>query len=125
MTGGNQFDPLPKADPEMTDDDARGRQNFTLRHRKLSIAPADICTATRDVLPTTPIDGRYKYFVELHGRRFPIKQVIRLVIPLVTGSPPWGFGATSAKRILLKLGFDVIDDHGSGRRRRGAAARRS
>ena len=55
----------------MTDDDARGRQNFTLRGRDLSIAPADICTATRDVPPTTPIDGRYKYFVELHRRRFP------------------------------------------------------
>ena len=119
-----------REDPEMTDDDARGRQNFTLDRRKLSIAPADIRRATRDVPPTTPIDGRYKYFVELHGRRFPIKQVIRLVIPLVTDSPPGRFGATDAKRILSKLGFDIIDDHGSGRRRRGArgsgsAARRS
>ena len=112
-------------DPDMTDDDARGRQNFTLRGRELSIAPADICTATRDVPPTTPIDGRYKYFVELHGRRFPIKQVLQLVM-----SRPWGFGAQDAHRILSKLGFDIIEDHGSGRRRRGArgsgaAARRS
>ena len=113
-------------DPEMTDDDARGRQNFTLRGRELSIAPADICTATRHVPPTTPIDGRYKYFVELHGRRFSIKQVLRLVM----GSRPWGFGAQDAHRILSRLGFDIIEDHGSGRRRRGgrgsgAAYRRS
>ena len=80
----------------MTDDDARGRQNFTLRGRELSIAPADICTATRDVPPTTSIDGRYKYFVELHGRRFPIKQVLRLVMSRLVMSRPWGFGAKDA-----------------------------
>ena len=99
--------------------------DFKLRGAALSITPADILTATRDV-PPTPIDGRNKYFVELHGRRFPIKQVLRLV----TGSPAVGFGAQDAHRILSRLGFDIIEDHGAGRRRRGArgsgaAARRS
>ena len=81
--------------------------DFRLRGAALSITPADILTATRDV-PPTPIDGRNKYFVELHGRRFPIKQVLRLV----TGSPPVGFGAQDAHRILSRLGFDIIEDHG-------------
>ena len=83
--------------------------DFRLRGAALSITPAAAATstATRDV-PPTPIDGRNKYFVELHGRRFPIKQVLRLV----TGSPPVGFGAQDAHRILSRLGFDIIEDHG-------------
>ena len=81
--------------------------NFRLRGAALSIAPADILAATRDV-PPTPIDGRNKYFVELHGRRFPIKQVLRLV----TGLPPVGFTAQDAHRILSRLGFDILEDHG-------------
>ena len=77
---------------------------FTLRGAALSITPADILTATRDVRPT-PIDGRHKYFVELHGRRFPIKQVLRLVIC----RPGFGFGAQDAHRILSRLGFNVSE----------------
>ena len=79
--------------------------NFTLRGTALSITRADILTATRDV-PPTPIDGRNKYFVELHGRRFPIKQVLRAV----TGLPKVGFTAQDAHRILSRLGFDIFED---------------
>ena len=79
--------------------------NFTLRGSPLSITSADILRATRDV-PPTPIDGRNKYFVELHGRRFPIKQVLRLV----TGLPPVGFTAQDAHRILSRLGFDIFEN---------------
>ena len=78
--------------------------NFTLRGAALSITRSDILTATRDVRPT-PIDGRNKYFVELHGQRFPIKQVLRLV----AGLPPVGFTAQDAHRILSRLGFDVSE----------------
>ena len=81
--------------------------DFRLRGAALSITPADILAATRDV-PPTPIDGRNKYFVELHGRRFPIKQVLRLV----TGLPPVGFTAQDAHRILSRLGFDIFEDQG-------------
>ena len=75
---------------------------FKLRGEALSITPGDILTATRDARPA-PIDGRHKYFVELQGRRFPIKQVLRLV----TG--PREFGAQDAHRILSRLGFDVSE----------------
>ena len=81
--------------------------DFRLRGAALSITPADILAVTRDV-PPAPIDGRNKYFVELHGRRFPIKQVLRLV----TGLPPVGFTAQDAHRILSRLGFDILEDHG-------------
>ena len=79
--------------------------DFKLRGEALSITPGDILTATRDARPA-PIDGRHKYFVELHGRRFPIKQVLRLV----TG--PREFGAQDAHRILSRLGFDVSEYEG-------------
>ena len=79
--------------------------NFTLRGASRSITSADILAATRDVVPS-PTDGRNKYFVELHGRRFPIKQVLRLV----TGLPSVGFTAQDAHRILTRLGFDVFED---------------
>ena len=77
--------------------------NFTLRGAALSITPTDILRVTRDVQPT-PIDVRNKYFIELHGQRFPIKQVLRLV----TGFPAAGFTAQDAHRILSRLGFDIV-----------------
>ena len=79
--------------------------NFTLRGKPLAITVADIHRATREV-PPAPTDGRNKYFVELHGQRFPIKQVLRLV----TGLPPVGFTAQDAHRILSRLGFDIFED---------------
>ena len=79
--------------------------NFVLRGAALSITPADILRATRGVSPTA-IDGRNKYVLEVHGRRFPIKQVVRLV----TGLPSIGFTAQDAHRILTRLGFDIFED---------------
>ncbi len=78
--------------------------NFMLRGAALSITSSDILRATRDASPA-PIDGRNKYFLELHGRRFPIKQVVRLV----TGLPSIGFTAQDAHRILTRLGFDIFE----------------
>ncbi len=79
--------------------------NFTLRGEALAITSADIIRATRGV-PPAPTDGRNKYFVELHGQRFPIKQVLRLVTRL----SPVGFTAQDAHRILSRLGFDIFED---------------
>ena len=44
--------------------------------------------------------------LDLHERRFPIKQVLRLV----TGLPSVGFTAQDAHRILSRLGFDIFED---------------
>lgn len=63
----------------------------------------DILNATKDV-PPNAFDGRNKYYVELHGLRYPIKQPIHLV----TGLPyTGGFTAQYAYPILTKLGFMV------------------
>ena len=77
---------------------------FTLRGTPFSITPGDVLRVTRDAEPN-PIDGRNKYFVDLHGRHFPIKQVLRLV----SGLPPVGFTAQDAHRILARLGFDIYE----------------
>jgi len=54
-------------------------------------------------LPPNPPDRRNKHYVDLHGKRFPIKQPIHAV----TSLPYIAFTAQHAHRILVNLGFDV------------------
>ena len=77
---------------------------FTLRGVAFSITAAKVREATSRVEPAAT-DGRNKYFVELHGQRYPIKQVLRLV----TGLPLVGFTAQDAHRILSRLGFKIFE----------------
>jgi predicted RNase H-like HicB family nuclease len=53
--------------------------------------------------PPEPPDGRYKYFVKIDGRRYPIKQLIAGVTDLSNTE----FTAQYAQRILRKLGFAI------------------
>ena len=78
--------------------------DFQLRGVSFSITSTGVLSATQNVTPN-PADGRNKYFVTLHKRQFPIKQVIRLV----TGLPSVGFTAQDAHRILSRLGFDIFE----------------
>ena len=88
---------------------------FVIQGTSFSMTPAEVLDATRDAHPQ-PIDGRHKYFVTLHERRYPIKQVLRLV----TGLPAAGFGAQDAHRVLSRLGFR-IDERPAGAERPDAA----
>ena len=92
--------------------------NFTLRGRAFSISSADILRVTRNV-PPSPTDGRNRYFVELHGRRYPIKQVLRLV----SGLPSAGFTAQDAHRILSRLRFEIFEEQPVAAPSNGALAR--
>ena len=76
--------------------------DFKLRGKSLSVTRADVLRVTRDV-PPAPVDGRKKYFVKLHGRNYPIKQVFQLFSNL----PSAVFTSQDAHRILSRLGFDV------------------
>ena len=78
--------------------------DFRLRGTRLSITPDDVRRAMRYVLPN-PTDGRNKYFVELHGERFPIRQVFEAV----SGFPSPRFTSQDAHRVLSRLGFDIIE----------------
>jgi len=75
---------------------------FTIRGKQFDIERDDVINAVKNVEPE-PLTGRRKYYVEISGRRYPIKQVVSLV----TGLPPIAFTAMDAYRILTKLGFEV------------------
>ena len=76
---------------------------FGINHHSYEINREDIIRLTKNISPKA-FDGRNRYYVELHGLKYPIKQPIHLV----TGLPYTGpFGAQDAERILKKLGFTV------------------
>jgi len=75
---------------------------FTLRGAVYDIGKDDVFKAVEGVEPE-PFTRRSKYYVEMDGRRYPIKQVIGLV----TGLPRVAFTAMDAYRILTRLGFEV------------------
>ena len=78
--------------------------NFQIAGKQFEVARKDVMDATRSIPPAVP-DGRYKYFVKLHNRQYPIKQVIALV----TGLESAEFISHAAYRILTALGFDISD----------------
>lgn len=78
--------------------------DFKIKGAWYSITQEDVMAATQDVRPDA-VDARNKYFVTLHGHRYPIKQVVRLVTGLV---PPM-FTAQYAYRILSRLGFEISE----------------
>ena len=76
--------------------------DFTIRGRNYLITETDVLERTEGVAPAAT-DSRNKYFVRLHEREYPIKQVLELVI----SRPVAEFTAHDAYRVLDKLGFDV------------------
>ena len=78
--------------------------DFQIKGAWYAIAPEDVVAATPDVRPNAT-DGRNKCFVTLHGRQYPIKQVLQLVIGLASPA----FTAQYAYRILSRLGFEISE----------------
>ena len=78
--------------------------DFRIRGTRYAITPEDVRNATRGVQPNAA-DGRHKYFVDLHRRQYPIKQVLQLV----TGLTSPGFISQDAHRILSRLGFQISE----------------
>ena len=78
--------------------------NFQIGGKQYEVAREDVLNATRGRMPETA-DGRHKYFVKLHNRQYPIKQVMRLV----TGLESAEFISHAAYRILTALGFAISD----------------
>ena len=77
---------------------------FQISGKQYAIARKDVETATINSAPTST-DRRHKYFVELHDRQYPIKQVVHLATGLALSK----FTSQYALGILTKLGFDVSD----------------
>ena len=78
--------------------------HFRIRGTSYAITPEGVRAVTLGVEPDAA-DGRHKYFVDLHGRQFPIRQVLQLV----TGLTSPGFTSQDAFRILSKLGFEISE----------------
>lgn len=78
--------------------------DFRIRGRRYAITPESVQDVTRSVEPNAA-DGRHKYFIDLHGRQFPIRQVLQLV----TGLTSPGFTSQDAFRILSRLGFEISE----------------
>lgn len=83
--------------------------NFQIGGKQYEVAREDVLNATRGRTPTTT-DGRHKYFVKLHGRHYPIKQVVQLT----TGLKPLEFTSQYALGILTALDFDISDRSSHG-----------
>ncbi len=77
---------------------------FQIRGRKHPITEEKVYERTAGVAPA-PTDSRNKYFVRLHEKEYPIKQVLELVI----NRPVAEFTAHTAYRVLTKLGFEVYE----------------
>ncbi len=78
--------------------------NFRIGGKQYDVARDDVLNATRGRMPETA-DGRHKYFVKLHGRHYPIKQVVQLT----TGLKPLEFTSQYALGILTALDFEIAD----------------
>ena len=83
--------------------------NFQIGGKRYEVAREDVINATRGRTPTMT-DGRHKYFVKLHGRHYPIKQVVQLA----TGLTPPEFTSQYAHGILTALDFDISDRSSPG-----------
>ena len=78
--------------------------DFRIRGARYAITPESVQDVTRGVEPIAA-DGRHKYFIDLHGRQYPIRQVLQLV----TGLTSPGFTSQDAFRILSRLGFEISE----------------
>ncbi len=78
--------------------------NFQIHGKLYPITSENVLAATRDVQPNA-LDGRHKYFVTLHGRQYPVKQVLQRV----TGLAPLVFTSQYALSILPRLGFEISE----------------
>jgi len=75
---------------------------FTIKGKVYYITREDVINAIKDVEPD-PLTGKRRYYVEINGKQYPIKQVLSLVTEL----PRIAFTSMDAYRILTKLGFEV------------------
>lgn len=78
--------------------------NFQIGGRRYQVTREDVIGVTHNCTPR-PSDGRHKYFVSLHDRHYPIKQVVQLV----TGLKAHEFTSQYALDILGALEFEITD----------------
>ena len=83
--------------------------DFQIGRKRYEVAREDVINATRNIAPQIA-NRRNKYFVRLHNRQYPIKQVVQLV----TGLALTEFTSQYAHGILTALDFDISEWPPSG-----------
>lgn len=77
---------------------------FVIGKRKVELTKEKVVEVLRGLQPE-PLRGRAKYYVELDGKKYPVKQVMAAV----TGLSKESFSTEQAMKVLKALGFDVKD----------------
>jgi 5-methylcytosine-specific restriction enzyme B len=72
---------------------------FTIGGDQFTTSQSEVLSRTRDVVP----DQLRDHGVKLHGKVFPVKQVVSLV----TGLDRLDFQSMQARSILKRLGFEI------------------
>jgi hypothetical protein len=77
---------------------------FVIGKRKVELTKEKVVEVLRGLQPE-PLRGRAKYYVELDGKKYPVKQVMAAV----TGLSKESFSTEQAVKVLKALGFEVKD----------------
>jgi len=77
---------------------------FTIGKRKVELSKERVVEVLKGLQPE-PFRGRARYYVELDGRKYPVKQVM----VAVTGLSKESFSTEQAVKVLRALGFEVKD----------------
>ena len=75
---------------------------ITIRSKTYNISKEEVEENLRDIEPE---EGKAKYFVEIGGKEFPIKQVLNQTLNL----PKLAFTSQDAFIVLEKLGFEIVE----------------
>jgi 5-methylcytosine-specific restriction protein B len=77
---------------------------FVIGKRKVKLTKEKVVEILKGLQPE-PLRGKARYYIELEGRKYPVKQVM----VAVTGLSKESSSTEQAVKVLRALGFDVKD----------------
>jgi 5-methylcytosine-specific restriction protein B len=77
---------------------------FVIGKRKVELTKEKVVEALKGLEPE-PLRGKARYYVELNGRKYPVKQVM----VAVTGLSKESLSTEQTVKVLKALGFEVKD----------------
>jgi hypothetical protein len=77
---------------------------FTIGKKKVELTKERVVEVLKGLQPE-PLRGRARYYVELDGKKYPVKQVMAAV----TGLSKESLSTEQAVKVLRALGFEVKD----------------
>jgi 5-methylcytosine-specific restriction protein B len=77
---------------------------FVIGKRKVELTKEKVVEVLKGLQPE-PLRGKARYYVELDGKKYPVKQVVAAV----TGLSKESFATEQAVKLLRALGFEVKD----------------